>query len=103
MLTYLSQDYEGALSFTVTTDAWSSPNHCTFVAVTVHFEQNRHPVCLLLDMVEVVCSHSGTELTLAFASILREFGIENKGGVGFVQDACGIDEVLVAVPCCHIQ
>ncbi|KAG1807722.1 hypothetical protein EV424DRAFT_1474165 [Suillus variegatus] len=45
------QEYEGALSFA--TDAWTSPNHRAFVAVTVHFEQDGELVCLILDVVEV--------------------------------------------------
>src|SRR5436190_23579163 len=45
------QEYKGKLSFA--TDAWTSPNHKAFVAVTVHFEQEGKPLCLLLDIVEV--------------------------------------------------
>jgi len=45
------QEYDGKLSFT--TDAWSLPNHKTFVAVSVHFEHNREPVSMVLDVVEV--------------------------------------------------
>ena len=41
------------------TDAWSSPNHHAFVAVTVHLEKDGVALCLLLDIVEVVevCTH----------------------------------------------
>ncbi|KAI0267519.1 hypothetical protein BGY98DRAFT_881633, partial [Russula aff. rugulosa BPL654] len=42
---------EGTLSFA--TDAWTSPNHKAFVAVTVHFEKKGVPICMLLDIVEV--------------------------------------------------
>ena len=45
------KEHEGALSFA--TDAWTSPNHRAYVAVTVHFETKGHPVGLLLDLVEV--------------------------------------------------
>jgi hypothetical protein len=34
-------------------DAWTSPNHRAFVAVTVHLECNGEPLCLVLDVVEV--------------------------------------------------
>ena len=34
-------------------DAWSSPNHCAFDAVTVHFEHKGKLICLILDFVEV--------------------------------------------------
>lgn len=70
------QEYDGALSFG--TDAWTSPNHKAYVAVTVHFEQDGKPVVLLLDVVEVPFSHSGVNLARAFADILDDFGIANK-------------------------
>jgi hypothetical protein len=35
------------------TDAWTSPNHKAFVAVSVHFEKDGKPICLILDVVEV--------------------------------------------------
>lgn len=47
----LLQEYEGELSFA--TDAWSSPNHHAFIAVTVHFVLNDEPVSMLLDLLEV--------------------------------------------------
>jgi hypothetical protein len=34
-------------------DAWTSPNHRVFVAVTMHFEHNGQPLAMLLDIVEV--------------------------------------------------
>ena len=70
------KEYEGALHFA--TDAWTSPNHRAFVAVTVHFEEQGKPVSFLLDVVEVACSHTGVNLAAAFAKILKEFGIEHK-------------------------
>ena len=33
---------------------------------------------MLLDLVEVAKSHSGTNLAVAFAKVLEEFGIEDK-------------------------
>ena len=75
MLTYF-QVHQGALSFA--TDAWSSPNHKAFIAVTVHFEDNGIPVCMLLDIVEVSMSHSGANLAGVFAHIVDEFGISDK-------------------------
>lgn len=45
------KEYKGALNFA--TDAWTSPNHRAFVAVTVHLEQDGAPLCLVLDVVEV--------------------------------------------------
>jgi hypothetical protein len=45
------QKHDGKLHFA--TDAWTSPNHRAYVAVTVHFEHAGEPVCLILDVVEV--------------------------------------------------
>jgi hypothetical protein len=62
------QEYKGTLSFA--TDAWTLPNHKVFIAVTVHFEKDREPICLILDVVEVVMSHSGVNLAAAFTLTL---------------------------------
>ena len=70
------QDHEGALNFA--TDAWTSPNHKAYVAVSVHFENAGVPISMLLDIVEVPCSHSGLNLATAFARILEDFGISKK-------------------------
>ena len=75
-LTRNTQEREGALSFT--TDAWTSPNHKAYVAVTVHFENKGIPVSMLLDVVEVPRSHSGVNLAMAFTKILDDFGIKAK-------------------------
>jgi hypothetical protein len=72
----LLQEHVGALSFA--TDAWTSPNHKAYVAVTVHFENKGIPVAMLLDIVEVARSHSGLNLAAAFAKVLEDFGIEDK-------------------------
>lgn len=60
------------------TDAWTSPNHKAYVAVTVHLERDGVVLCLLLDIVEVACSHTGVNLATAFAAVLKEFGIADK-------------------------
>lgn len=60
------------------TDAWTSPNHKAYVTVMVHLEHDGVLLCLLLDIVEVACSHSGVNLGDAFAAILESFGIANK-------------------------
>ena len=60
------------------TDAWTSPNHKAYVAVTVHFENEGVPVSILLDIVELVHLHSGINLAAAFAKILEYFGISDK-------------------------
>lgn len=60
------------------TDAWTSPNHKAYVAVTIHFENQGVPVSMLLDIVELARSHSGINLAAAFAKILEDFGISDK-------------------------
>jgi len=70
------QEHEGTLSFA--TDAWTLPNHKAFVTVTVHFENNGVPLCMILDVVEVAISHSGVNLAAAFTDILAEFGVSDK-------------------------
>jgi hypothetical protein len=70
------QEHKGRLNFA--TDAWTSPNHKAFIAITVHFEIDGVPMCMLLDLVEVATSHSGVNLAVAFAQILDEFGISEK-------------------------
>ena len=60
------------------TDAWTSPNHKVYIAVTVHFENEGVPVSMLLDVVELAQSHSGINLAAAFAKILQDFGISDK-------------------------
>jgi hypothetical protein len=70
------QEHEGTLSFQ--TDAWTSPNHKAYVAVTVTFELNGIQYTMLLDIVEVAKSHSGINLAAAFAKILDDFGISDK-------------------------
>ena len=46
-----NKEYDGALNFAM--DAWTSPNHRAFVAMTVHLKQKGAPLCLVLDVVEV--------------------------------------------------
>jgi hypothetical protein len=60
------------------TDAWTSPNHKAYVAVSIHFEKDGVPVSMLLDIIEVTHSHSGLNLAAAFAKILDDFGISKK-------------------------
>jgi len=64
------QEYEGALSFA--TDAWTSPNHKAYIAVTVHFEREGNPIVMLLDLVEVARSHTGIALASEFHKVSPE-------------------------------
>ncbi len=75
-LNSLYQDHDGALSFA--TNTWTLPNHKALVAITVHFEHEGIPVCLLLDIVEAAHSHSGFNLAVTFADVLNDFEIVDK-------------------------
>jgi hypothetical protein len=81
-----SQEHDCALNFG--TDAWTSPNHKAYVAVTVHFENAGVPVSMLLEIVEVACSHSGFNLAAAFSKILKEFGISDKVNIFYRKRTC---------------
>lgn len=77
-ITYLPQikNYPGSLSFA--TDAWTSPNDRPFVTFTVHLELNQVPTSILLDIVELLDSHTGQNLAQVFANVLKDFSIEDK-------------------------
>ncbi|KAL1936981.1 hypothetical protein VTO73DRAFT_2438 [Trametes versicolor] len=90
----LLQEYEGELSFA--TDAWSSPNHHAFIAVTVHFVLNDEPVSMLLDLLEVAESHSGARLAEAFMHVLQDFGVEEKM-LGLACDNVSANDVMTEV------
>ncbi|KAG2343801.1 hypothetical protein BDR05DRAFT_835910, partial [Suillus weaverae] len=63
-LTQMLQDHDSELNFR--TDAWTPPNHKAFVAVSVHLKHEGQPLAMVLDVVEVPQSHSGTNLAEAF-------------------------------------
>lgn len=79
LLTRFKKEYDGRLSFA--TDAWTSPNHKAYVAITVHLEQKGEALAMLLDIVEVPKSHTGSNLAIAFVKVLEDFGISNKVGM----------------------
>ena len=70
------QTYDSHLNFA--TNAWTSPNHWPFVAVTVHMEKDGQPMNMLLDIVELLVLHSRVNLAAAFVNILRSYRIEHK-------------------------
>lgn len=70
------QEHDGVLSFA--TNGWTSPNHKAFIAVMVHFEKDGVPICMILDVIEVVTLHLGANLAAAFANILKEFSVSDK-------------------------
>jgi hypothetical protein len=72
----LFKAYDGRLNFA--TDAWTSPNHRAYVAISVHLERNGVAFSMILDIVEVAQSHSGANLAGAFVRVLQDFGITDK-------------------------
>src|SRR5215470_15690897 len=70
------QDNDGNLNFAI--NAWTSPNHKVFIAVTVHFKKDGSLIAILLDLKEVATSHSDLHLVMAFTQILDEFRISAK-------------------------
>ena len=70
------QEYNGKINFA--TDAWTSPNHRAFVAITVHIEHDGKPLAFLLDIVEVPKSHTGVNLVISFTEVLKAYGIQDK-------------------------
>ena len=65
VLTKDSQEYDGKINFA--TDAWTSPNHYAYVALTAHLEAKEAPLSIVLDVVEVAKVHdhitTGTGIT----------------------------------------
>lgn len=55
-----------------------SPNHHAFVAVTVHFIHKESPLLIILDIVEVAKSHTGMNLAMAFAKVVKNFSLCDK-------------------------
>ncbi|KAG1812877.1 uncharacterized protein BJ212DRAFT_1275930 [Suillus subaureus] len=47
----LQQNYDGELNFVM--DAWTSPNHRAYVAVSVHLEHKGQPFSMILDIVKL--------------------------------------------------
>ena len=68
-------------------DSWSSPNHKSYVAITVHLEHAGKLLMMLLDLVEMAKSHTGVNLGITFASVLKNFGIEDKVSVSNIKSA----------------
>jgi len=72
----VQQRYDGKLSFA--TDGWSSPNHKSYIAITVHFGRAGKPMAMILDIVELPESHTGVNLGTAFVTVLQNFGVDEK-------------------------
>ncbi|KAF7348841.1 Dimer-Tnp-hAT domain-containing protein [Mycena venus] len=68
--------YNGRLSFS--TDAWTSPNHCAFVAWIIHLQHEGQLLAFPLDIYEVPESHTGESLAREFDDMLSRFNIGHK-------------------------
>lgn len=51
----IPQEYDGDLNSA--TDAWTSPNHWAFIAITVHLKKDGVPLTLMLDVIKVAQVH----------------------------------------------
>ena len=69
------QEHSGLVHFA--TDAWTSTNHHACVAWTVHFKHNGAMLAFLLDIVELLESHTGITLAKAFQQMLETFGLQD--------------------------
>ena len=59
-------------------DVWTSPNHKAFIVITACFKSNSKAICILLDVVKVVQSHSGLNLAAVFMKVLKDFRLSGK-------------------------
>lgn len=50
-INFTYQAYEGELSFA--TDTWTSPNHKSFVAITIHLACEGKPLAMILNIVDM--------------------------------------------------
>ena len=97
MLTILIHLQEHSGRIHIATDAWTSPNHCAFVAWTVHLHHEGHLLAFVLDIMEVpevrllvrtmystnvhlsvLQPHTGEALAQAFHDMLAKHGLSNK-------------------------
>jgi len=58
-------------------DAWTSTNHHACVAWTVHFKHKGAMLAFLLDVVELLESHTGIALAKVFQNMLKTFGLQD--------------------------
>ena len=87
---------ESRISFT--TDIWTSPNDLAFMAITAHWicpDFKMHSV--LMDFVELNCSHSGVNIEKAFSSSLKEFKVFEKKLAITLDNAYNNDTFLSAL------
>ena len=62
-----------------TTDCWTSPNMIAFMGITAHYiDKDWNLKMNTLDFNYLPGIHSGSNLRVAFESVLRDFGLETK-------------------------
>ena len=60
-------------------DAWTSPNYIPFLGITAHWIDSQWELkSILIDFVKLSGPHSGENLSEAFMTVLREFGVMTK-------------------------
>ncbi|KIM58655.1 hypothetical protein SCLCIDRAFT_27926 [Scleroderma citrinum Foug A] len=64
------------------------------MAISVHLANEGKPQAMVLDVIEVVKSHSGKNLARVFATILNEFGISDMI-LGVTADNTSSDNMMV--------
>jgi hypothetical protein len=62
------EDYEGDISFA--TDAWTSPNHYAYVALTAHLQAQGQLLSIILNIVEVPKVHETIHVALNHANMV---------------------------------
>jgi hypothetical protein len=72
----LLQSQDSALHLGI--DGWTSPNHFSFIGITVHSVANGSLFEFTLDFAKMTKTHSGVHLAHRVREVLRDFGIEDK-------------------------
>jgi len=71
------QDVPGKISFT--TDCWTSPSFKSFLSLTAHFIDKEWVLQnIIIDFIQMLGSHAGSDIKDAFILGLENFSIENK-------------------------
>lgn len=84
-----------AKSVTLTTDCWTSINNDGFIAVTVHFIDDKFEVkSVLLEVGPCDVNHTSENLADELRRITTEWGVENKILLGMSDNAANIKKAI---------
>ena len=71
------QDVSGKIFFT--TDCWTSPSFKSFLSLTAYFIDKKQVLQnIIIDFIQILGSHTDSDIKDAFASGLENFSIKNK-------------------------